>query len=120
MRVNVTRSGDWWAVEASFAGQAVYTQVKRLDQVEEIIRSAFATLDIDISGETLDVAHTVPGAELAQVARTKSREAAAAMASASESMRHAADALQRQGLSVRDIGVLLGVSPQRVSQLTSR
>lgn len=120
MRVNATRSGDWWAVEATFAGQPVYTQVKRLDQVEQMVRSAFETLGIDIQAETLEVVHVAPGVELAETARQRSQEAAAAMASASESMRRAADTLQREGLSVRDIGVLLGVSPQRVSQLTSR
>jgi len=119
VQVDVRRAGDWWAIETSVRGQAIFTQAKRLDQVEGMIHDACATLGIDIAAdEVIEVVPRLPGADLATAAREASKTAAVAAAHASTSMRKAARTLQSQGLSVRDIGVMLDISPQRVSQLT--
>jgi hypothetical protein len=55
MRVTATRSGDWWAIEAEHDGQPIFTQAKRLDQVEGLVRDAFATLDVDLANESIEV-----------------------------------------------------------------
>ncbi|MGL4178020.1 MAG: antitoxin HicB [Dermatophilaceae bacterium] len=119
MRVTATRSGDWWAVEATHAGQPVYTQARRLDQIETMVRDAFVTLGLDIADEPVDVVPTIEGADLARRAREASKSAVEAAATASESMRKAVEGLQSQGLPVRDVAVMLGISPQRVSQIAA-
>lgn len=119
MRVTATRSGDWWAIEAEHDGQPIYTQAKRLDQVDELVRDAFATLDIDLAGESIEVVPVIGSADVAQAARTASKQAAQAAKAASESMRRAVSRLQGDGLPVRDVAVLLEISPQRVSQLSA-
>ncbi|GAB98311.1 hypothetical protein BJY21_002147 [Kineosphaera limosa] len=61
MRVTATRSGTWWAIEAQHDGQPIYTQAKRLDQIEALVRDAFATIDIDVSDEAIDVIPVIEG-----------------------------------------------------------
>lgn len=119
MRVTATRSGDWWAIEAEHDGQPIYTQAKRLDQIEELVRDAFATLDVDLADESIDVVPVIGSSDVAEAARTASKEAAQAAKAASESMRRAVSRLQGDGLPVRDVAILLDISPQRVSQLSA-
>ena len=45
------------------------------------------------------------------------REAEEARASATEQLARAVDDVLREGLTVRDAALLLGISPQRVSQV---
>ena len=58
-------------------------------------------------------------AELIDAARTASQEAARAAERASRLSRQAVEQLRSEGMTVRDVGGLLGVSPQRVSQLVA-
>ena len=68
------------------------------------------SLEIEIGGD-LD--------ELVQSARQHVTEAADAQKAAAEESRKVARRLKDIGLTGRDIAAVLGVSPQRVSQLTS-
>lgn len=114
------RSGAWWAVEvAEFPG--VFTQARRLDQVSSMVADAiamFAQLD---AGE-VEVT-VVPLTEVddliarAQEARAQADEAAAL---ASALAREAARALAERNITTRDAGALMGVSPQRISQLVAK
>ena len=121
MDVTATRSGDWWALEAEHQGQPVYTQAKRLDQAAEMVRDAFATLDIDVSAERVFVIPRLARKTDSEVAATlKANESAAEAARlASEQMRRTVADLRGQGLTVRDVAQVLHVSPQRVSQLAA-
>lgn len=119
MRVTATRSGRWWAIEAEHKGQPIYTQAKRLDQIEDLVRDAFTTLDVDVADEAIDIVPVIGSADLAEAARTASKHAVEAAQAASESMRRAVSRLQSDGLPVRDVAVLLDISPQRVSQLSA-
>ena len=56
-------------------------------------------------------------AELIDAARHASQEAVRASEFASQLSRQAVAQLRSEGMTVRDVGGLLGVSPQRVSQL---
>jgi DNA-directed RNA polymerase specialized sigma24 family protein len=56
-------------------------------------------------------------ADLIDSARTASQEATQAAERASRLSRQAVERLRSEGLTVRDVGGLLGVSAQRVSQL---
>jgi predicted RNase H-like HicB family nuclease len=119
-RVEAVRSGDWWAITVLDL-DGVFSQAKRLDQVEAHAREAIAMmLDIDEDdvGE-LDVHVTRPDSVAELLAALEVSIAAAAEASeeASRMRREVAQALRDEGLPLRDVGKLIGVSHQRVHQL---
>jgi hypothetical protein len=111
------REGDWWVVEVEGVG---VTQAKRLDQVEDMARDMVALMtDVDIETVAVDVAPQV-GPELDGLvisARTAADVAKKAQAKATEVSRATVKRLKEAGYSLRDIGVLTGVSYQRVHQL---
>ncbi|HSV67996.1 MAG TPA: transcriptional regulator [Mycobacteriales bacterium] len=114
------RSGGWWAVRV-LQQPGVFTQAKRLDQVEAMVRDALAAfLNLDPSSFDVEVVEVLPEtvADDVRQARQARQQATRAQADADAAMRRAAARLVRSGLTVRDIGRVLGVSPQRVSQLT--
>lgn len=118
--VEVTRSGRWWAIRVP-SMPSVFSQCRRLDQVDEFAREAIAlAADVgpDEVGE-LDT-RTEPPADVAALvndARTAADAARAASAHATDARRTAAAELAARGYTTRDIGALLGLSHQRVSQL---
>jgi DNA-directed RNA polymerase specialized sigma subunit len=116
----VERVGGWWAVEVDYAG-GLHTQAKRLDQVPEMVKDAVSLVadvpakDVEVSIEAAlpekvrsDLAHA---RELMAKAQRVQREASAATRLVVHELR------DEERLSVRDVGCLLDVSPQRVSQL---
>ncbi len=123
--MNVTalarRSGGWWAVEVPEV-PGVYTQARRLDHVAEAVTDAVRTFFED---DTLDVQvalvpHIDPRTQqlTAQAqAATRAQEEAAARQRAA--MRAAVRALRDADLPTRDVATLLGISHQRVSQITA-
>jgi predicted RNase H-like HicB family nuclease len=110
------RSGTWWAITVPEI-KGVFSQARRLDQVEAMAREAVALmLDVAPDSFEIEVKPEVPSeVTVARQARTALRQAEL---SAEEATRSAAEALLRQGYTVRDAGELLGISPQRVSQIT--
>lgn len=114
------RSGGWWAVRVR-EQPGVFTQAKRLDQVEPVVRDALAAyLDLDPRSFDVTLVEVLPEgvADEVRQARQARQEATRAQADADVAMRRAAARLVRSGLTVRDVGRVLGISPQRVSQLT--
>lgn len=121
--VEVTRDGRWWMVRVPEIDQL--TQARRIGEVEEMARSLIAistgsrlrdiTIDIvsvnvPAVGDIAAVANDVR--QLHTRARDFEAEAAAATIKYSRQMADAA-------IPVRDIAQLLGISPQRVSQLVN-
>lgn len=118
--MNVTaqceRSGRWWAVSIPEVPGA-FTQARRLDQVPDQAADAVATLcDIPVDSINVTLSFDAPG--VAEV-RAKQAEAQRVSMEASEAMRDLVRHLREEGLTVRDIGVILGVSPQRAQQLAA-
>ena len=119
-RVEVVRSGGWWAITVpAFVG--VFSQAKRLDQVEDRAREAISLMldvDEDDVGD-LDVAVTPPArvADLLEALEESVAAADEATRSAVAVRREIAELLRAEGLPMRDVGELIGVSHQRVSQL---
>ena len=119
-RVEVVRSGEWWAITVP-ALVGVFSQAKRLDQVEDRAREAISLMldvDEDDVGD-LDVVVTPP-ARVADLLETLEESVAAAdeaTRSAVAVRREIAELLRAEGLPMRDVGELIGVSHQRVSQL---
>jgi DNA-directed RNA polymerase specialized sigma24 family protein len=123
MRVTATarRSEGWWAIEVTgVPGGPLHTQTRRLDQVEAMVKDGVALM-AEVPKDTIevDVIPKVPpaDAELIDAARAASLEAGRAAERASRLSRQAVEQLRSEGMTVRDVGRLLGVSPQRVSQL---
>ncbi len=114
-----TRSGDWWAIEVPEV-PGVFTQAKRLDQVADMVADAVALME-DI--EPADVEVTLRP-EISEERRTILLDAITARLDAARLEREANSArarvaaeLSADGLPLRDIGVILHVSHQRVAQL---
>ena len=116
-----TRTGGWWAISVPDA-DGLWTQSKRLDQVEEMARDAIgAVMDLDddqievqLEVELEDPALREAVANVRHLRAEAERlqhEASVQMSEAVHLLRDKAD------LSMRDVAVLLGVSHQRVGQL---
>ena len=119
-RVEAVRSGDWWSITVpEFSG--VFSQAKRLDQVERSAREAIATmLDIDLAtvgSLEVDVTPPAPVVELLKRLEDFVATANEATDAAAAARREAAQLLREEGLPIRDVGELIGVSHQRVSQI---
>jgi hypothetical protein len=117
--VRARRIGSWWALDVEGL-RGVHTQVRRIDQADEIARDAIAgVLEISPDSFEIVVAPEVPAALRTMVDQaTKARsQAAQAQDAAAQLTRDAARRLVDEGLTVRDAGVLLGVSHQRIAQL---
>lgn len=114
------RSDGWWAIDVPEL-QGVHSQARRLDQVEAMARDAIALL-LDVSDQSFDVAvqPVLPqGIETDLDAANGARAVAdSAGRDAKEAVRHVTRRLHDElGLTVRDVGTILGVSHQRAQQL---
>lgn len=111
------RSGTWWAVEVPEV-PGLFTQAKRLDQVDSMVRDAAKLLGVEDPFE-VDVVADLPSAIQAKVKAAKSSldEAARVQRESSYRSREVAATLRSTGLSVRDVASVLGVSAQRISQI---
>ena len=121
-RVDVVRSGAWWAITVPDL-DGVFSQTKRLDQVEGAAREAISLmLNVD-EGEigSLDVVVTPPYgvAGLLETHQASVSAADEAARAAVDLRREAVEMLRAKGLPLRDVGALIGVSHQRVSQILS-
>jgi hypothetical protein len=95
------------------------TQSHGLTDAKEMARSYIAMMtDAPIDSFEVEIMPEVSGLDLAvHEARAAVREAERAQREAAAQSRALARELRSRGLSGRDIAVVLGVSPQRVSQL---
>lgn len=113
------RSGGWWAVEVPEV-PGLFTQAKRLDQIDGMVRDAAALLTGEPE-ESFDVTvePVVPEPVASSLDRSHhlTEEAARLQRDAAEEARKAAQLMQAEGMTVRDIGRVMGVSFQRVSQI---
>lgn len=125
MKVTATarRAGDWWAIEVPEVPGA-FSQTKRLEQAAEEAADAVAVM-LDIDPASVEVFVDVALSDEVATAVTQARSLAAAaeqaQTAASTAMRSVVATLRGSaGLSVRDVGALLGLSHQRVAQLEDK
>jgi predicted transcriptional regulator len=114
------REGDWWVL--AVADLDIVTQARRLDQAEPMVRDLIATwLDIPADSFGVTVTPNLPDevrADVAEARQLRQRAEDLTMTAAAAS-RRVVDRLIGRGLRVRDVALILGISPQRVSQLSS-
>jgi predicted FMN-binding regulatory protein PaiB len=114
------KEGRWWVVQNDQVPGAI-SQVTRLDQAAEAQREAIAFV-ADVPADSIEVLVRVSispeidrevqeAQELREQAQEREQRAAALR-------RDVARRLEADGYTIRDIGVVLGVSYQRVHQLT--
>ena len=116
-----TRSGNWWAIQIDEL-DGVYSQARRLEQVEDMARDAIAaTLDVAPASFAVTVIPELPAKVQAILDDVRASREAAERASELASMkaREAARILHEEGMPLRDVGRVLGVSHQRAHQLVS-
>jgi predicted RNase H-like HicB family nuclease len=115
------RSGRWWALAVPEL-EGVFTQSRRLDQAEPMIREVIGLMlqvpqdSFDVVVESQmesmgDLRVTIEDALRARQAAEQAQEASSA------GMRRAVRELRSSGYTARDAGMLLGVSNQRISQI---
>lgn len=120
--VTATRNDGWWAIHADVPGTIVWTQARRLDQVEATVREAIAlALDVPEDSFALDIRPQIDDdlRRAIDELHTLADAADAAQAAASKSRRVVAGKLKSRGFTVRDAGNLMGLSSQRISQILS-
>ncbi len=117
------REGRWWALSAP-GHSGLFSQCRRLDQVEAMIKDAASLLyEVDEDSISVTVVPIVEGVDLDKMraglahARKALREAEATVVAHN---REAVNALRNEGLVVRDVAALLDLSPQRVSQIEAQ
>jgi DNA-directed RNA polymerase sigma subunit (sigma70/sigma32) len=121
-RVTATRDGDWWSLVAyDVEGREVASQARRLDLADAAIREAIA-LVLDVDGDAFEVAIS-PDLRHVDVSddTLEALELRRALTELSDQARRRTPAavaeLRAAGLTVRDVALLLGVTPSRVSQI---
>jgi predicted transcriptional regulator len=112
------REGQWWILTVPELD--VVTQARRLDLAEPTVRGLIGTwLDVPPDSFVVEVTPELPDRVRTSVtkARDLRRRAEDMVATAAAASRAVVVDLTERGLSVRDVGVILGISPQPVSQL---
>jgi predicted RNase H-like HicB family nuclease len=112
------RDGGWWAIEVP-ALPGVFTQARRLDQAEAMVRDV-VSLWLHVPGDSFDVGIEPmlgPVADLVREAIVARQASEQAERQASASMLMAATTLVDSGLTLRDTGTILNVSYQRIQQI---
>ena len=114
------RQGKWWVIEIPELGQT--SQARTVAEVQEMATDLAAVIrDVDPSEVQVNVSVDTP--ELPEAtwrqAREKTHQAQQLTREAAAASREVVTSLRSSGYTLRDIAAILGISHQRVSQLTS-
>lgn len=119
IKAECERKGKTWRVRVPELDNLLIS-TKRLDVATEQIKDLVHEFQgIDRCDVIVKVETSLPGIMCdLEDAQEKMREAHRLQEEASKEIRDVVSRLREEGLSMRDIGVLLRISPQRVAQLT--
>lgn len=116
----VERSGKYWAVQ--IVELHSWTQARHLREVDVMARDLIS-LELEVPADSVDLAIDImtPVDAAGHLARSVelAEQADEARAASAAEVRAAARSMHDQGISMRDVGALLGLSHQRVHQLIS-
>jgi DNA-directed RNA polymerase specialized sigma subunit len=111
------REGRWWVVEVEGIGT---TQGRSTTDAQRMATDLVAVMeDIPLDEISVEIEFELPGELGDEVKRAKqeTRAAEQAQRSAAEKIRQAVAHIISNGMSKQDAARILGVSPQRISQL---
>lgn len=118
-KVTYERDEDGWWVGTCPSLRGCHTQGRSIAQTRERLREAMALFDVSPTAVLAEEIHVGKKIEHDLELLRSTRERAEQLAKESaEQTRRIADRLAKAGLSRRDVGELLGISFQRVQQLT--
>ena len=112
------RDAENWNVEVPEFNN-LHLSAKRLDKVEAMVKEAAKNFGVTENCDVvIKVIASMPGLICdMEAAQEKMKQAAKLQEEASAEIRAVVGRMREQGLTMRDIAVLLGVTPQRVAQL---
>ena len=121
VKARCEREADGWAVEVPDF-KNLHLTAKRLDKVAALVKEAAKNYGItDNCDVVIKVIASMPGLICdMESAQEKMKQAAKLQEEASQEIRDVVRKMRAQGLTMRDIAVLLGVTPQRIAQLTNQ
>ena len=113
----VTRSEGWWAISVEEI-PGLFTQARRLDQVANMVRDAASLLGVEVDAvEVLPVLDSDSQRMLEELEAVR-REAEEKRRISSSLTRQIIRRFREEGLTLRDIASLVGLSQQRVAVLS--
>lgn len=119
-RISAQRNERGWWIIRVLDFRHVVTQARRASEIEEMARDVIALLeDVPPDSFDVDITHRVAGDlddDIAEARRLR-READDLSARSREATADVARRLRDAGLSVREIGALLGIAHQRAQQI---
>lgn len=110
------RSGEWWAIEVPEI-PGLFTQTRRLDQIDDMVRDAANLLGYEIGQVTVQAKLSEQDENMLRELFAARNEADKAQEKASRLTRGTIGTLRKQGMTVRDVADVIGLTPQRVSAL---
>ena len=113
---NATRAGKWWAIEVPQI-PGLFTQVRRLDQIDGMVRDAARTMGYEVESLTVKPVLADEESTMLSELNTARTDAKHAQEHASALTRTAIRTLRAQGLTLQDVATLVNLTPQRVSAL---
>jgi predicted RNase H-like HicB family nuclease len=116
------RSGKWWAITIDGV-KGAHSQAKRLDQVESNAREVIALMtDEDPETFEVEVVHELPDEwrEVLEHYLALSNEVGDMHRRLAEAQDFTVTRLIDSGLTVRDVGTIMGLSFQRVAQVKAK
>ena len=118
IKAKFERQADGWRIEVPQLQNFVTTS-KRLDKATEQIKDLAQAITGEERCEIIIKVEAVMPVIICdlEAAQEKSREALRLQEEASAEIRDVVARMRDEGLTMRDIAVLLGVTPQRVAQL---
>lgn len=111
------RSDGWWAIEVPEI-PGLFTQARRLDQVDRMVRDAAKILDYEIDVVTVQPKLSPEDEKMLDALMDARSAAVKAQDKASHLTRQTVKVFQKEGMTVRDIAGMIGVTPQRISSLS--
>ncbi|WP_417802516.1 type II toxin-antitoxin system HicB family antitoxin [Thermophilibacter provencensis] len=113
----VTRSDGWWAVSVDEI-PGLFTQARRLDQVADMVREAGSLLGVDVGAVEVAPILDSDSQRMLEELEAVRKEAEEKQRISSGLTREVIRRFRDEGLTLRDIASLVGLSQQRVAVLS--
>ncbi|WP_144743349.1 sigma factor-like helix-turn-helix DNA-binding protein [Enorma burkinafasonensis] len=116
VHAKVTRNMGWWAISVDEI-PGLFSQARRLDQVDAMVRDAAAMLGFEVANVEIVPILDADAQEMLEELERARHDAEEKQRAASDLTRQAISRFRGEGLTLRDIASLVGLSQQRVSVL---